>query len=303
MPSGKRRRASQRSANVAAWLLASILCLTPWVASAQDRGAESPAAGEDAFADAKVGADASAKPFAKEVVPGIPMTMSKMFKAGGVIMYPIALCSIVLVWFSIERMVVLRRRRVIPRDFVKRFLEHLDRGELDRASAIQLCEENGSPIAEIFAHGVRKWGKPAVEVEQAIIDGGERQLSQLRKHLRFINAISTVSPLLGLLGTVFGMIKCFNEVANSSAMGKSEQLAGGISEALIATASGLIVAIPAMVLYMYFAGQVDGLVMEMDSLAQKVVNLISAEGLTAQQAGLPRIARPKTIGTSAIKNS
>jgi biopolymer transport protein ExbB len=119
-----------------------------------------------------------------------------------------------------------------------------------------------------------------------------------------VSGISTVSPLLGLLGTVFGMIKCFNEVAVSSGMGKSEQLAGGISEALIATAGGLIVAIPAIVLYMYFAGQVDALVMEMDALAQKVVNLISAEGLTAQHAGLPRIApRPKTIGTSAIKNS
>jgi biopolymer transport protein ExbB len=160
-------------------------------------------------------------------------------------------------------------------------------------------------VAEVFAHGVRKWGKPAVEVEQAIIDGGERQISQLRKHLRMVNGISTVSPLLGLLGTVFGMIKCFNEVANSSAMGKSEQLAGGIGEALVATAGGLIVAIPAIVLYMYFASQVDSLVMEMDALAQRVVNLISAEGLVSHHTGLPRIAahRPKTIGTSAVKNS
>jgi biopolymer transport protein ExbB len=286
----------------ALWLSSTIVHVP--VATAQERDADPQTAGGELFSEGNVGAQATAKPVASNTpVGGIPMTLSKMFKAGGIIMYPIVLCSIIMFWFSFERMVVLRRRRVIPRDFVKRFLEHLERGELDRASALQLCEENGSPAAEVFSHGVRKWGKPAVEVEQAIIDGGERQVSQLRKHLRIINSIATVSPLLGLLGTVFGMITCFNEVANSSGMGKSEQLAGGISEALITTASGLLVAIPSLVVYMYFAGQVDGLVMEMDSLAQKVVNYISAEGIAAQHAGLPRIARPKTIGTSAIKNS
>jgi biopolymer transport protein ExbB len=234
----------------------------------------------------------------------IPTTVSKMFRVGGVAMYPIVVCSIVMVAFAIERMVVLRRRRVIPRDFVKRFLEHLERGELDQAEALKLCDENGSPIAEVFEHGVRKWGKPAVEVEQAIIDGGERQVSQLRRHLRILNSISTVSPLLGLLGTTIGMITCFNEVASSSAMGKSEKLAGGIGEALISTASGLVVAIPAIVLYSFFAARVDDLVMEMDALAQKVVNLISADGLAIHRAGMPRIApRPKTVGTSAVKSS
>jgi biopolymer transport protein ExbB len=235
---------------------------------------------------------------------GIPTTVSRMFEAGGWLMYPIAGCSIVALAFGIERMVILRRRRVIPRDFVRRFLEHLERGELDRAGALQLCEDNGSPVAEVFAHGVRKWGKPSVEVEQAIIDGGERQVSQLRSHLRILNGVSTIAPLLGLLGTVYGMITCFNEIANSSAMGKSEQLAGGIGVALITTAAGLTVAIPAMMLYMYFAGRVDALVMDMDEAAQKVVDLISAEGLASQHAGLPRIApRPKTIGTAAVKNS
>jgi biopolymer transport protein ExbB len=234
----------------------------------------------------------------------IPMTVSKMFRVGGVAMYPIVVCSIVMLAFAIERLVVLRRRRVIPRDFVKRFLEHLERGELDQAEALKLCDENGSPIAEVFEHGVRKWGKPAVEVEQAIIDGGERQVSQLRRHLRILNSISTVSPLLGLLGTTIGMITCFNEVASSSAMGKSEKLAGGIGEALISTASGLIVAIPAIVLYSFFAARVDDLVMEMDALAQKVVNLISADGLAIHRAGMPRIAaRPKTVGTAAVKSS
>jgi biopolymer transport protein ExbB len=233
----------------------------------------------------------------------IPERFSEMFEAGGPLMWPIAMCSVAVVAFSLERLVVLRRRRVIPRDFVKRFLEHLESGQLDRTTALALCEQNGSPIAQVFAHGVRKWGKPSVEVEQAIIDGGERQVGQLRRNLRILNTIATVSPLLGLLGTVQGMIKSFNGMAMGVGAGKvAEKLAQGIGMALIATAGGLIVAIPALILYMYFAGRVDGLVMEMDSLAQKVVNLISAEGL--QASDLPRIApRPKTMGTSALKNS
>lgn len=272
-----------------------LLAGGPAVLRAQDADAPEEGIGLHTRAPANV-AEVPAPP---AVLKGIPTTLSKMFEAGGALMYPIAGCSILALALAIERMVVLRRRRVVPRDFVKRFLEHLERGELDRASALELCEKNGSPVAEIFAHGVRKWGKPSVEVEQAIIDGGERQVSQLRKHLRVLNAIATVSPLLGLLGTVIGMITCFNEIANSSAMGKSEQLAGGIGVALLTTAGGLFVAIPALVLYMFFAGRVDGLVMEMDALAQKLVDHISAEGLAEQTAGLPRIApRPKSLAAA-----
>ncbi|MBI5757913.1 MAG: MotA/TolQ/ExbB proton channel family protein [Planctomycetales bacterium] len=218
----------------------------------------------------------------------IPVDLWETIRAGGVLMYPIGACSILALAFSLERLVVLRRRRVIPKDFVTRFLDHLEQGQLDRRTALKLCEENGSPIAAIFAHAVRKWGKPSVEVEQAIIDGGERQVSQLRRHLRVLNAVATISPLLGLLGTVMGMIMCFNQIAGSSAMGKSEQLAGGIGIALITTAGGLFVAIPAMILYMFFLGRVDNLVMEMDQLSQRVANLISAESLTA----LPMPQRP-----------
>ena len=219
---------------------------------------------------------------------GIPRDPIEVLFALGPFMYPLGLCSVVLVWFSIERMVVLRRGRVIPRPFVKRFFEHLDEGKLDPKSALKLCEENGSPIASIFAHGIRKWGKSSVEVEQAIIDGGERQVSKLRSHLRVINGVSNVSTLFGLLGTVVGMIISFNQIATKAAMGKSEELASGIGLALLATAVGLMIAIPAIIMYMYLSGRVDALVIEMDGLAQKLVDSISAEGLAEAARSGPR---------------
>ena len=228
----------------------------------------------------------------------IPSTPEDIIEEMGYFLLPFVIASIISMWFIIERLVILRSGRVIPKHFVSRFLKLLRDGKLNARSALKLCEENPSPIASVFAHGVRKWGKPSVEVEQAIIDGGERQLSQLRKHLRVINGVATVAPLMGLLGTVIGMIQAFNEIANSSAMGKAEELAVGIAMALLTTAFGLGIAIPSLIMYMYLAGRVDGLVMEMDQNAQDLVHLISAEGLAASAASR-KATTTKTTTTKA----
>ena len=275
---GRRISRSIRGAGVQMTALLAVLILAGLLwqrASAQEGAAVRPEGG-------------AARLQAPAVPKGIPRDPIEVLLALGVMLYPMGLCSIVLFGFSIERMVVLRRGRVIPRPFVKRFFEHLDEGKLDPKSALKLCEENGSPIASIFAHGIRKWGKSSVEVEQAIIDGGERQVSQLRKHLRVINGAATISPLLGLLGTVAGMIESFNTIATKAGMGKSEELASGIGLALLSTAAGLIIAIPALVMYMLLSGRVDALVIEMDGQAQKLVDAISAEGLAEQARSGPR---------------
>src|SRR5690606_31767957 len=177
---------------------------------------------------------------------------------------PFIIASLIAIWFGAERLVVLRRGRVIPKPFVERFLNLLKLGQLDPRSALELCEENGSPVAQVFAHGVRKWGKPSVEVEQAIIDGGERQVAQLRSHLRVINGVATVTPLLGLLGTVWGMFEAFNDIAAAGSMGNTTVLASGIALALLTTAAGLVIAIPSLIIYMFLSGRVDSLVMDMD---------------------------------------
>lgn len=223
---------------------------------------------------------------AEPIVEGSPIptrSLLQVIRDGGPLMIPIALCSFVLLVFVFERAIFLRRGRVIPRPFVKRFLQQMREGRLDRQRALELCEENRSPVAEVFGAAVRKWGRPAVEVEQAIIDAGERVTNDLRKYLRVLNGVSTISPLLGLLGTVVGMIHAFNEIATADAMGRTELLASGISQALLTTAAGLSVAIPALIAYLYFSGRVDHLIMNLDSLGQKVVDLISADGHFARQ--------------------
>ncbi len=262
------------------------LALAGWSAAQDASGPTTPDAASTANeAPAKSGANPARK--------GIPRDPIEVLYALGIFMYPLGLCSVIVVWFSIERMVVLRRGRVIPRPFVKRFFEHVEQGKVDAKGAIKLCDENASPIAMIFIHGLKKWGKPSVEVEQAIIDGGERQMSQLRAHLRVLNGAATVAPLLGLLGTVVGMIDSFNSIATSDSMGKSAEMAGGIGLALLTTAVGLLIAIPALIMYMYFSGRVDALVMEMDGYGQDLVDQISAEAI-AEQA---RFGRPPAAVT------
>lgn len=217
---------------------------------------------------------------------------------GGILMYPLGACSLLLVALIFERTVSLRRGRIIPRPFVRRFLEQVRDGELDREAALQLCQENRSPVAVVFAGAVRKWGRPGVEVEQAIIDSGERITNGLRRYLRVFNGIATISPLLGLLGTVFGMIAAFNVIATNDAMGRPELLASGISQALLTTAAGLSVAIPALIFYMYFVSRVDRLIIDIDALAQNLVNLISAEELEREKkpdAPKPRRSTKKEV--------
>lgn len=224
-------------------------------------------------------ADANAYPARSAQVPTTDPVA--MLQRGGPVMWVLAFCSVVGLAFVFERMVALRKSRVIPKSFVTRFLQQIREGDLDRERAMAVCQGNPSPVAMVFGGAVRKWGRPAVEVEQAIIDSGERATYDLRRYLRVFTALAVIGPLLGLLGTVIGMIHAFNAVADQAGHGAvvSERLSIGISEALLNTAGGLVVAIPAQSLYLYFVGRADRLVIEMDGLGQELVHMISAEEL------------------------
>lgn len=219
----------------------------------------------------------SVDPIADEA-PIATKNLLHVLRDGGPMLIPILVCSFVLLVFVFERAISLRKGRVIPRPFVRRFLQQLREEQLQPREALELCEENGSPVAEVFGAAVKKWGRPSVEVEQAIIDTGERVTNKLRRYLRMLNGISTISPLLGLLGTVVGMIRAFNAIATADAMGRPELLAAGISQALLTTAAGLTVAIPAIIAYLHFVSRVDRLVVEIDALGQQLVNAIASNG-------------------------
>jgi biopolymer transport protein ExbB len=213
-----------------------------------------------------------------------PRRLTDILRSGGPLMIPIGICSFILVVFVFERLISLRRGRIIPGPFTRRFLEQLRDGELNRDSAITICERNNSPMANVFKAGCHKWGRSAVEVEQAVLDEGERTSNRLRKYLRLINGIATVCPLLGLLGTVLGMIQAFDSIATvgASITDPKVLIATGISQALLTTAAGMTVAIPALISYLFFSSRVDKHVMEIDSLGMKVVNLISAEAIASR---------------------
>ena len=170
---------------------------------------------------------------ARQERPVIPRICSRSSAKAACSWRPLVICSFVMLVFVFERAIALRRGRVIPAPFVKRFLLQLREGKLDRDQALELCKESQSPVADVFAGAVRKWGRSSVEIEQAMIDSGERVAHGLRRYMRLFNAVATISPLLGLVGTVFGMIHLFNDIAHSDAMGRTELLAGGISRSLV----------------------------------------------------------------------
>lgn len=277
---------NRRMAAVAAFVAVMVLALASAPAHAQSNAAE-PAV-KVATEDAAAGV-APAKPGEEVAAPS--KSLFGILREGGLVMLPLAACSFVLLIFVFERTISLRRGRVVPRPFVKRFLHQLEENQLDREQALLVCEENGSPIARVFAAAVKKWGRPAVEIEHAILDTGERVVHDLRAYLRVFNGIATVAPMLGLMGTVFGMIHAFSDIATSDAMGRPELLARGISEALLSTAMGLMVAVPAQVLYWWFVSTVDRLTVRIDSLGQEVVGTISAEAINEAAQAKPARAR------------
>lgn len=206
-------------------------------------------------------------------------------------MWTLVGCSILTVMLVIERVTALQSRRVMPRAFVTRFLQRLREGPLDAAKAhelVEVCRENGSPISHFFGIVVANHGRPAFEIRVTVSDFADSELFHLRKHIRAISGLAMLAPLLGLFGTVLGMISAFHALSQQSGSGKTELLASGISLALIATASGLGVAILASGAYYYLLGRVDRLIQEMDVLTNQAVALVASDGRPAEAEKKPR---------------
>ena len=194
-------------------------------------------------------------------------------------LWTLALCSVVTVGYTLERLIALRRNRVIPRDFVNRFLERLSTGKLDRDRATELCRSNESPTGRVFGHVVRYWGQPAATIRIALDHDASREVADLKRNIRVLNGTATLAPLLGLLGTVLGMIQSFDAIGGKAGGSKSEALAQGISLALVSTAIGLAIAVASVVAYYYLLNRVDILVRDMDDHARRVIDQVSAEAM------------------------
>lgn len=206
---------------------------------------------------------------ALQVAPSLAATPSVFDLAvqGGVMMIPIAACSIAVVAVVAERMTVLRPSRVVPPAFRARFEKALQ-AERPVEGMLDLASKPDSPAGRVLAAGVAKRHRPADQVERHLAAAGEHEVYLLRRRLRVLTVVAAVAPLLGLTGTIFGMIRSFQTVAASGeSLGKAELLAGGIYEAMVTTAAGLLVAMPTVVMVHWFAGKIERLTRDLDQIA------------------------------------
>lgn len=197
--------------------------------------------------------------------------MWQIVTAGGLLMLPIIVCSIIALAIIVERFMTLREEKVLPANLVA------DVWRL--ASTKQLTEEKvreyqqTSPLGRVIAAGLLNRHKDRDAMKEAIEEVGGQVAHELERYLTALGTIAAITPLLGLLGTVVGMIKVFTNITTVG-VGNPAQLAGGISQALVTTASGLIIAIPALIFYRYFRGKVDDLVVGMEKESLKLVDVL-----------------------------
>jgi biopolymer transport protein ExbB len=279
-----------------AWLLvlpALISVALPSVAPAQGPAPAKPAAETKTNApppprpkrDARPAANASAGARAQTAEPAGTVgrgSILRLFAQANPMLWPLVLCSVVTLGYALERTIALRRERVVPRDFVNRFLERLGSGKLDRDRAVELCKANDSPVARVFGRVVSYWGQPAAAIRQAIGYDAAGEVADLKRNIRVLNGTATLAPLLGLLGTVVGMIQSFDALGGRVGTARGEALAHGISLALVATAMGLAIAVVSVAAYYYLLNRVDVLVKELDENARKAVDLVCAESVSVR---------------------
>ena len=197
--------------------------------------------------------------------------MFDLIVKGGIFMYPIIFCSIVALAIFLERLWVLRRKNIIPQDFINNVEGLLKKQKI--SEAVFLCQNDISSIAKIFLAGLRSTQKGMWLVKEAIEERGSREATILEKNVDILSTIANLTPLLGLLGTVSGMIKTFNAISVQG-IGNPAPLAGGIAEALITTATGLCIAIPTLVCYRFLKDKASALIFEMEENSIRLVELM-----------------------------
>jgi biopolymer transport protein ExbB len=222
---------------------------------------------------AQQGSVPATAPAAAETLPAAAaaaprQTLWELFVAGGPVMYALLACSILSIAIIIERLVSLRRSAVIPAGFMPGLVGVLRDPVEDRQQAIQYAKSHDSTIARVVLAGLNRLPRGPSAAEKAMEDAGANEALKLRRNIRMLYALGSVATLLGLIGTISGMIKAF-QVASGGGMGKAELLAKGIYEAMVCTFGGLAVAIVCTAFYYLFLGRIERLVADMnDALAE-----------------------------------
>lgn len=197
--------------------------------------------------------------------------MIDLLVAGGWVIPLIVACSVVALSISIKRYIALDRSKVAPPHLLATVWRDLKQGELNAQKLAQL--RTNSPLGAILAAGIANRGQGRDVMKESISEAASHVVHDLEKYLNSLGTVAAIAPLLGLLGTVVGMIDVFTQITTVGT-GNANALAGGISEALLTTAAGLIVAIPALVMHRYYTGLIDTIVVDLEREAIKLVDAI-----------------------------
>jgi biopolymer transport protein ExbB len=204
------------------------------------------------------------------------MSLWQVFLAGGPVMWPILLCSIFALAIALEKFWHLHKISIDTQDFLNKILDKMK--HRDTKEALQICDNTKSPIANILKAGILKYDRPRPQIIEAIEDASLYEIPRIEKNLTALATIAHVSPLLGLLGTVTGMVRCFQVIqakATTFHPVSPGDLAGGIWEALLTTVAGLIVAIPTFVAYNYLVSRINHYILEMEKASTELVNFLT----------------------------
>jgi len=214
--------------------------------------------------------------------PAQPAQLDSLFDiimSGGALMIPIGMCSIVALAYIVERSIRLTSGRLGDTTFAEQLVQAIEAGGASKGLA--LCEEKQTSTARILAAGLKRPDWPWLEREKAVEDAGGREVQRLSANLRPLVVIGMIAPLLGLLGTVWGMIDAFQSIALEEGLGSPEALASGISQALVTTAAGLAVAIPTQSAYYFFRSRIDRFVRNTEDLHAEIADLIHGPSVGA----------------------
>ncbi len=202
--------------------------------------------------------------------------MIEFIVLGGPVMIPLLFCSVIAVAVSLERIWFLIRSRVDTEDLMEDIKLSLGQGKV--LEAMQLAKKSKGPVASVLSAGIAYYDQDKSEIKERMEEIGKDEIYKMEKRMSILDTIVTISPLLGLLGTVTGIIKSFNVLAALDGIDQPAALSTGIAEALITTATGLLIAIPAMAIYSYLSSVIDRNIAEMTKRSNELISVLGSRG-------------------------